>query len=48
MLGPILLTLHNLSYYQRLLKDARLAIEEDQFESFYQQKMESWGSGKDE
>ena len=31
MLGPILLTIHNLTYYQRLVADARTAIEEDRF-----------------
>ena len=32
MLGPILLSIHNLTYYQRLLADARRAIETDRFE----------------
>ena len=31
MLGPILLTIHNLTYYQRLVAGARIAIEEDRF-----------------
>ncbi len=31
MLGPILLSLHNLTYYQRLLSDARAAIEGQRF-----------------
>jgi len=34
MLGPILLTIHNLTYYQRLVADARKAIEEDRFLEF--------------
>lgn len=34
MLGPILLSIHNLTYYQRLLAAARVAIEEDRFEEF--------------
>ncbi len=42
MLGPILLTLHNLTYYQRVMREARQAIEEDRFESYYQQKMHAW------
>ena len=29
MLGPILLSIHNLTYYQRLLAEARAAIEAD-------------------
>jgi queuine tRNA-ribosyltransferase len=45
MLGPILLSIHNLSYYQRLLADARAAIEADQFDEFRQAKLRSWESG---
>ncbi|QDU95000.1 tRNA guanosine(34) transglycosylase Tgt [Lignipirellula cremea] len=43
MLGPILLTAHNLTYYQRLLAEARAAIEADQFPAFYRKKMTGWG-----
>lgn len=43
MLGPILLSIHNLTYYQRLLADAREAIEADRFEAFRRQKLENWG-----
>ncbi|MCC6124265.1 MAG: tRNA guanosine(34) transglycosylase Tgt [Pirellulales bacterium] len=42
MLGPILLTLHNLTYYQRLLSAARTAIERDRFEEFRQEKLAGW------
>lgn len=42
MLGPILLSIHNLTYYQRLMSQARTAIENDVFEDFYQQKMAAW------
>jgi queuine tRNA-ribosyltransferase len=42
MLGPILLSIHNLTYYQRLLSQARTAIEINVFEDFYQQKMANW------
>jgi len=42
MLGPILLSHHNLSYYQRLMIDARAAIETDDFVAFYQKKMAAW------
>jgi len=42
MLGPMLLTHHNLTYYQRLLNDARKAIEEDRFEAFFEQRMAAW------
>ena len=44
MLGPILLSIHNVTYYQRLLADARSAIEEDRFLAFYREKMAGWGS----
>ncbi len=43
MLGPILLSLHNLTYYQRLLSRARQAIENDQFGAFYRERMLGWG-----
>src|SRR6478672_1045134 len=42
MLGPILLTHHNLTYYQRLLAGAREAIEKDQFTSFFEKKLRGW------
>jgi queuine tRNA-ribosyltransferase len=42
MLGPILLTIHNLSYYQRLLADSREAIAADQFIDFYERKKNVW------
>ena len=42
MLGPILLSIHNLAYYQRLLADARTAISEDRFAAFREQKMSGW------
>jgi queuine tRNA-ribosyltransferase len=34
MLGPILLSLHNIAFYQRLLGDLRLAIKANQVEEF--------------
>jgi len=34
MLGPILLSIHNLTYYQRLLEKARNAIREDRYTAF--------------
>jgi queuine tRNA-ribosyltransferase len=43
MLGPILLTSHNLCYYQRIMREARLAIEQDQFVAYYESKMRGWG-----
>ena len=48
MLGPILLTSHNLTYYQRLLARARQAIEEDRFVSFYRERIRAWSRGNEE
>lgn len=48
MLGPILLTIHNLTYYQRLVAGARRAIEEDRFEDYYRRRFDGWGrNGED-
>jgi queuine tRNA-ribosyltransferase len=43
MLGPILVSIHNLTYYQRLMAGARQAIVEDRFGSFLAEKIEGWG-----
>ena len=42
MMGPILLSLHNLAYYQRLMKQAREAISSDCFMEFYRERMSGW------
>ena len=42
MLGPILTSIHNLTYYQRLMAEARAAIEADRFEAFRQEKYSGW------
>ncbi|MBM3998189.1 MAG: tRNA guanosine(34) transglycosylase Tgt [Planctomycetes bacterium] len=42
MLGPILLTCHNLAYYQRLMADARRAIAGGSFAEFHRAKREGW------
>lgn len=42
MLGPILLSLHNIWYYQRLMAEARKAIEEDRFDQFRAEKQRVW------
>jgi queuine tRNA-ribosyltransferase len=44
MLGPILLTAHNITYYQRLVRGARQAIENDAFVEFLQEKILAWQS----
>lgn len=46
MLGPILLTAHNLTYYQRLMRDARAAIEAGDFRTFAQAKVAGWAAGR--
>ena len=43
MLGPILLSIHNLTYYQRLMQQAREAIEGDSYEQFAAAKKAGWG-----
>lgn len=47
MLGPVLLSLHNIWYYQRLMAQARAAIEEDRFDQFRLSKQELWRRYKD-
>ena len=44
MLGPILLTIHNLTYYQRLVADAREAIEANRFADFCAAKIRGWSN----
>ncbi len=43
MLGPILLSIHNLSYYQRLLADAREAIVQERFRLWMAERFVQWG-----
>lgn len=45
MLGPILLSIHNLTYYQRLVSGARRAIEENRFLDYYNKRFEGWRAG---
>ena len=42
MLGPILLTAHNITYYQRIVREARKAIENDAYVDFHRQKIAGW------
>ena len=46
MMGPILLSLHNLAYYGRLVRQAREAIAEDRFLEFFENRMAGWAKGK--
>lgn len=43
MLGPILLSFHNLKYYADLMRRAREAIANDCFVDFLREKMDGWG-----
>ncbi len=43
MLGPMLLSLHNLTYYQTLMSGIRTAIEAGRFMEFYRERMTAWG-----
>lgn len=42
MLGPILLSIHNITYYQRLLAAAREALARDEYLQFFEKKMTGW------
>ena len=44
MLGPILASIHNVTYYLRLLQEAREAIEQDRFDAFFREKMAGWST----
>jgi queuine tRNA-ribosyltransferase len=43
MLGPILVSAHNLAYYQRIVRDARKAIAAGRFDQFHEDKKRGWG-----
>jgi queuine tRNA-ribosyltransferase len=42
MLGPILTSIHNLTYYQRIMAEAREAIEADAYADFRAAKLAGW------
>ncbi|MBL8867907.1 MAG: tRNA guanosine(34) transglycosylase Tgt [Planctomycetia bacterium] len=42
MLGPILLSLHNIAYYLRLMREARQAIVESRFAEFVAVRRDGW------
>lgn len=46
MLGPVLLSIHNLMYYQRLLAGAREAIEAGRFVEYRQTKVAGWDAAQ--
>jgi queuine tRNA-ribosyltransferase len=44
MLGPILLSIHNLTYYQKVMWQAREAIEQDRYQAFVTETTSRWGN----
>jgi queuine tRNA-ribosyltransferase len=46
MLGPTLLSIHNLTYYQRLMAEARAAIEQDRFQMLLDHHRTLWAAGE--
>ncbi len=46
MLGPTLLSIHNLTYYQRLMASARQAIVQNRLTEFIEQKKAGWAVGE--
>ncbi len=47
MLGPILLSFHNIAYYQKLMSEAREAIAADAFLEFAADKCRRWNATKE-
>lgn len=45
MLGPTLLSLHNVAYYLRLMARAREAVEQGRFAAFRAERMAGWAEG---
>lgn len=45
ILAPMLLTWHNLTYYQRLMQEMRAAIIDDTFETVARRMRDDWASG---
>jgi queuine tRNA-ribosyltransferase len=45
MLGPTLVSLHNLAFYDRLMADMRQAIAAGGFAEFYADRLARWGAG---
>ncbi len=43
LLGPILLSLHNVAYYQQLMAEIRRAIAEDRLQDFRREQLAAWG-----
>ena len=43
LLGPILLSWHNVAYYQQLMAEIRAAIEADRLQDFRREQLAAWG-----
>jgi queuine tRNA-ribosyltransferase len=48
MLAGMLLSMHNIGYYQRLMTQAREAIAADRYRDFFEERMAGWAGGKAE
>src|SRR5262249_21747533 len=48
MLGPILVSIHNITFYQRLVAEARRAIEEDRFAALLSERRSIWANATGE
>ena len=46
MLGPMLLSAHNLTYYQRVMSETRQAIEADAFVEYHEERKRKWSEGE--
>ena len=44
MLGPTLLSLHNVAFYLRLMTDAREAVAEGRFAAFHSGRLARWNA----
>ena len=47
MLGPMLLTIHNLTYYQSLMQGARKAILDKDYDAYCAETRDNWRKGPD-
>ncbi len=48
MLGPILVSVHNLTFYQQLIGEARQAIQQARFDDFFCEKLQRWQSSPED